>query len=209
MEIVHPEKLFSPLVLIPAAGFGTRVGSPPAKELLPHPQFPQKTFLDIALERINALNACPLVISREDKTTLNQNLLCRQISFLKIKSSTDWYDSIYQSRPWWQKKNLLLLPDTVFEPQNILEKLLSALETHELALSVFRVDDSSLWGGVNLDQALTISEKKPHYPYAWGHLAFHEKVGADLFSKLNQKQYFKYEGPYQALQLHYFKDVTR
>jgi hypothetical protein len=57
-------------LLIPAAGFGQRIGSPPAKELLIRPNT-NKAFIDWPLDLALEKNWRAVVISREDKTQLN------------------------------------------------------------------------------------------------------------------------------------------
>lgn len=160
-KIVQTEflsKLSERIVIIPCAGFGTRVGSPPAKELLKHPNYGM-TFLEKALLRVSEAGATPLVISRFDKTILNDWLKEHEIPHLLVLPTSEWVETVLVSRPFWQKKNLLLLPDADFSPDSLILEMLEALDKFELSFATFSVDDLSLWGGIKNDSELFVSEK--------------------------------------------------
>jgi bifunctional N-acetylglucosamine-1-phosphate-uridyltransferase/glucosamine-1-phosphate-acetyltransferase GlmU-like protein len=210
MEIFNSEKLNSPCALIPAAGFGTRMGSPPAKELLHHPYFKNKNFLEICLESCQKLSVSPLVISRKDKTELNDFLSQNNIPFTLINQSLDWQDSILQSEFLWQEENLVLLPDTYFTPLSQVQKTLMKLKDVSLSFTYFKVSDSKNWGGIKFDsKEVLIVEKKTGFNYAWGHLAFKKEIGSKLFKHLLHDKEFKFHGLFSAQMIDTFIDLTR
>jgi hypothetical protein len=197
-------------VLIPAAGYGRRMGSPPAKELLSHPDFPDKNFMQIAIQRCLEVNLKPLVISRVDKTELNEYLFQHRIPFTLIENSEDWPETLLKSFNHWTLHSIVLLPDTTFKPEGILKNLADDLFSQSLSLSLFKIQDSSLWGGVGFDQnKIEISEKKIGYQYAWGHLAFHRNVGKELLERLHQKKNFQFNDQFSVHHLEHFEDLTR
>ncbi len=57
------------LILIPAAGYGTRMGSPPAKEIL-HAPDTQSPLIERALSLTKKLGCRAHVITRKEKTSL-------------------------------------------------------------------------------------------------------------------------------------------
>ena len=196
------------LVIIPAAGFGTRVGSPPAKELLPHPHYPHLNFLEKAIERANFINAIPLVVTRTDKEVLNLWLEERQIPHLQVTQTSEWVESVRLTEMFWKKRNLLLLPDTDFSPESILEDLIE----YEIGAGVFQVEDLRLWGGIEQNR---ISEKlSAGGPgLAWGVLSFSQEKGKffwDLYEKAQKTQnWVSLPVNIEMLKLNWFKDLTR
>ena len=110
------------LAIIPMAGFGKRVGSPAAKELLLNP-LSGKTFLETCVDLCEEYGLHPLIISRDNKDVLNQELeklfVNKKISYFTIEESFEWTQTVYASKEYWQKKNLLILPDVDFSPKDI------------------------------------------------------------------------------------------
>jgi hypothetical protein len=210
MEMYNSEKLNSPCALIPAAGFGTRMGTPPAKELLPHPYFKNKNFLEICLESCQKLSVSPLVISRKDKTELNDFLSKNKIPYILINHSLDWQDSILQSISLWQEENLVLLPDTYYNPLSQVQMTVMKLKEVSLSFTYFKVSDSKNWGGIKFDSnEVLIVEKKTGFNYAWGHLGFKKEIGSKLFKSLLQDKEFKFHGRFSAQLIDTFIDLTR
>ncbi|MCX7674642.1 MAG: hypothetical protein N2Z70_02280 [Bdellovibrionaceae bacterium] len=137
-------------MIIPAAGWGRRVGSPAAKELWPHPRFPERSYLSIALERAAQLKLKPLVLSRNTKSELNEWLQAALPSdeFLILPETREWVDTLLGSAPYWEEKNLLFLPDTWFEPLGLSQDLVLALEQFEWAWGLHQIlpESISSWG---------------------------------------------------------------
>jgi len=202
-------------VIIPAAGFGTRVGSPPAKELLPHPKY-KMSFLEKALERVLSSGAKPLVISRVDKTHLNRWLFESKIPHILVTPTFEWVETVMLSSPYWVEKNLLLLPDADFSPETIIHNLLHDLDHFDLSFGVFDVLDIQKWGAViESDGKFFITEKyKSSQPgTAWGLIAF-QKGTANQFWEIYQQSQLTHQWLELAFKLNlrrldYFEDLTR
>ncbi|MGE3609213.1 MAG: hypothetical protein AB7I27_06460 [Bacteriovoracaceae bacterium] len=215
-KIVRTEflsKLSERLVIVPAAGLGTRVGSPPAKELMPHPNYPMN-FLEKALLRIKEAEATALIISRFDKTVLNDWLMEREIPHLLVKPTTEWVETVQISSPFWQKKNLLLLPDADFSPAHILADMFDSLDQFEITLATFKVEDLSLWGGVMDDEQFCISEKLDNKiaGLAWGLIGWrgsNQEFWPSYEKARISKKWQRIFSTHQTFKLDYYEDLTR
>ncbi len=208
-------KLTDKRVIIPAAGLGTRMGSPAAKELLPHPYYPM-SFMEKALERVEKAGATPLVISRSDKGVLNSWLEEREVPHIQIEKTPEWVQSVWASRHYWGKKNLLLLPDTEFSPEKVIEDIFSDLETTELSLGVFSVENLSLWGGIKQEgERFFIAEKlsRSQAGLAWGLIGFQGHSGESFWQNyLAAQKTHEWTQVSQSVCLHQlekFEDLTR
>jgi hypothetical protein len=175
-----------PLVLLPAAGFGTRVGSPEAKELMLGPQ--GRPLIDSALEQA-AVRSWPVhVITRKEKRSLIQYLQSKndiEISIQVIEPSREWPDTLFKSKPFWRERNLLCLPDTQYAPLSIWDRLASSQAP--LAAAVFSPPAFDKWGVLRKADSnrLEICEKpqdQREQMRAWGLLSFTKAIGEALFS---------------------------
>jgi hypothetical protein len=169
----------SNIAIIPAAGFGRRVGSPPAKELLPHPYWPDKNFLEVTLSICKQFHLQPLIISRVDKVILNQYVLTQlgEQALMTILESCEWTETVLKSRPRWGERNILLLPDAYFTPLTIIQQTLDLLKCFDLVVATHKIDpnESPNWGVV--DKVKFRLFEKPISPQqfqnlAWGVLGF-------------------------------------
>lgn len=173
--------------LIPAAGFGTRVGQPAAKELLPGPD--GLPMIEYSLELSWQLGATPVVITRKQKTTLIDYLKEHQKfqncgRLVLIENSKEWPESLLLAESEWAEKNLLLLPDVTWQPENILHELVAALQDVDLAVATHKVKDPSLWGVVEQQGDTIVFKEKvsaDSAALAWGILAFRKSVGRKVF----------------------------
>lgn len=208
-----------PAVIIPAAGFGRRVGSPAAKELFLHPQ--QKVpLIEVALQRAFAIEARPVVITRESKTELLDYLRCHsqieQIQIQIIPGSIEWPDTVMQSENYWSDENLLLLPDTDFLPQDIPHKMILALQNYETTWAVHQVSDGRTWGCLQVREGSLYNCEKPvsaEPAQAWGLIGFRRQVGQKLFRQLLEStmnhQWFLSSKNFSLFELESFADLTR
>jgi len=208
------------LAIIPAAGLGTRVGSPPAKELMPHPYF-AGSFLEAILDRCRRFNLHPLVISREDKHALNQVLEKKyqrgELSYITIPATREWTFTVAEASPYFGQRNILLLPDAVFEPEEMIETMLNDLQQIELSLATFTVEQPKLWGCVRARHSKLELCEKPQLTtdqaLAWGVLAFHANSGRQLFDSYKQTSishdWIEFSGTYRMHQLDSFTDLQR
>jgi dTDP-glucose pyrophosphorylase len=219
-----------PLVLIPAAGFGTRVGSPAAKELFLGPS--GSPLIAFGLEQAR-LRGWPVhVITRKEKFELIQYLQGYrqqtgiQLEIQLIEPSREWPDTLLKSEPYWGEKNLLCLPDTVFEPLEIWDDLATA--NVDLAAATFKPADFSTWGvfrttapsGSQIgERRLWVCEKPQEQDVdtntfqAWGILCWRKNAGQALLSaQLESGQDRKWRAlnmTYKSFDLDLFQDVTR
>ncbi len=213
-----------PLVVLPAAGFGTRVGSPQAKEVQIGPE--GKPLIERALQQA-AIRGWPVhVITRKEKTQLidylkqysvRENL---DVTVQIIEPSQEWPDTVLKSAPYWRKTNLLCLPDTSFEPQRIWDELIKALNTDpemDLSVASFKPKDFSTWGVFRKESDQVQICEKPREvkseTVAWGLIGFRAKKGEKLFQAQlastfdHQWKDLSLRG--QFFPLEDFKDLTR
>ncbi len=215
--------------LIPAAGFGKRVGEPPAKELLIDPEN-QRPLIDWSLQLAIDLGLKPVVITRESKTSLRAYLdeywHSRGVEVHLVSHSKEWPDSILQSEVLWGPINLMLLPDTRFEPISLVKQLIHDCENDkDASFGFFRtIERLDTWGVLDwsASRTLKICEKPKTLPRIsspqdkmapWGLISFKKEVGKNLFSDLlgsNQShEWFEFRNSYSLHELNSFRDITR
>lgn len=195
--------------IIPAAGFGTRMGMKPneSKELLPHNGRP---LIEHTLELCSIFKLTPHVITRVEKQDLIEYCKARSIECQILdKVEGEWPDTVLKSQPYWDWDNILLLPDTVFGP-------ISAIETMKMNLSLgcryvlalHNVADISMWGSVQdyylIEKSSVVGPGK-----AWGILGFNSVYGEELFTAMSKRN-----EPFRLrdcafVQLANFADLTR
>ena len=208
-------------VIIPAAGYGKRVGSPAAKELLPDPVLGEPMIL-WSLRLCWQNGWLPVVISRQDKEGLNRYLqdLAQPLKILKISPSREWPDTVLQSSHSWAAKNLLLLPDTRFAPTSILPALVDALDENDLVWATFMQKTLDSWGVVGRDRDGYFHCEKPRTipnelqsALAWGVIGFRQSAGRATFKALLDStlshQWFRLPFRETCLPLEHFRDLTR
>lgn len=204
-------------ILIPAAGFGKRVGSPPAKELLPHPKT-GKPMITEAVELAKSFGE-PLVLTRADKKELIEYMTKNKIEFEIIDETREWPDTILAAKEYWLDANIVLLPDTEFLPTSLPKKLVEGLEIDNTSVTfgTFKVNDFSNWGMIDpAAKTLCIADKpsiNKNNSIAWGLIAFRIEVGEPLFQAIsdsNKDRLWKETGiNYKTYELEYFNDFTR
>lgn len=219
----------APLLIIPAAGLGTRVGSPPAKELLlsPRTQMPLICFWLVLAQKYQL----PIhIISRSDKTALNNFLRhWQQTQYQNIELQLldhltgEWPTTVLRSATHWKNHNILCLPDTEFNSTHQWEKMLEQIHQFELTVLTFTPppDEKNLWGMVNCKNQQQIfwcekpqyKELQDQFDHSWGLLAFHKNIGLELFSKLEKStqthELQKFAFKTEEIRLEFFQDLTR
>ena len=165
-------------MIIPAAGWGRRVGSPASKELWPHPRYPQQSYLSVAVALAEQLQLKPLVLSRDSKKELNQWLHSSLSAdeFLIMPETREWVDTLLGSAAYWETKNILFLPDAWFEPaKKALQEIVSALDDVEWAWGMHQVPLSEVasWG-------VLLSRSKEWGDSLWASIN-HKERGGDEF----------------------------
>lgn len=208
-------------VIIPAAGFGRRVQplrDDQAKELFNHPN-KNLPLIQVAIERCNKIGFKPHIITRKNKSELIGWLQKSypDISLQLIDSSKEWADTVLQSESYWSEKNLILLPDTDFEPENVLTEMNKNLDFSEFVFGTFSSINLSTWGVVQQVEAKTeIIEKPTHWRKSakpWGIIGFKKLNGNALFSAVLKshvtKDWQSLFGHSSFIELASFQDFTR
>lgn len=210
-------------ILFPCAGYGRRMGSPPAKELLPHPRT-GKPMIETAMEPFAGFRR--VIATRPDKKELIAWCALRNIETLLIPETREWPDSVLASREVWSEKNLLVLPDTDYQPREIPFQLLESLDRVEVAFATFNPPDLQNWGLIEKSEnGFLISDKPCELrdcgigkdddlgTRAWGLIAFRKEIGVSLFSKISEanrdKQWKTISEPCELHSLQDFSDMTR
>ncbi len=207
------------LIVIPAAGFGTRMNVPTnkSKEMLGDPYNDNKPLIQWTLDLVKDYSK--VVITREEKTDLIDYLAEQQIFTLLINDTTkEVPNTILYSKEHWEEKNILVFSDTRFTP-SIIEQIDKELETYDLVFPVFPVEDVRLWGKVLLDPftqrpLATVEKEEIKFKLeglAWGLIGFKKSIGEKLFQAYLNKEYFTFPKNWKVkvLKLESFKDITR
>lgn len=177
-------------VVIPAAGFGSRMGNPVAKEMLTNPGTGLK-FVNLSLQQAKNMGAKIILITRKEKKELIDYVtaFCEEhhllLEVLQIEPTSEWPETVLMSQHCWTERNLLLLPDTDWQPTDFVTQLLQDWNQSpsEVCYGVFDSLKSN-WGYVKVAEGLWICEK-PQKPLegfmAWGMIGFKKEIGAKLF----------------------------
>ena len=174
----------SPLVLLPCAGFGRRVGSPEAKELLPLRE--GQPLIQQPLQRARVLGWPSLAITRPEKPSLvnylEEEFPETEVQFCRV--TEEWPHTVFESRSKWRTWNLLVLPDTDYSPEDAWEKMWGQREGVSLVVGEHEVQNPRAWGAVvGEGDSLLAFEKvgNASFSKAWGLLLFHRSLGENLF----------------------------
>lgn len=221
-----------PLILIPAAGFGVRVGSPPAKELLRR-EGTEEPLIELPLRLAQQRGWPALVVTRSEKRSLIDYLTQRHPEagvHLLEKPTQDWQESLLKAREGWGRTNIVLLPDTEWAPLDILDSMAEALTTNgkegmngdgaDVVVAQHSVSDPQSWGHLWATQQgmVGVFEKPPSSFYggpgtAWGLFGFRQEFGEILLQAQWESQKTQsaqcFEGRLQAFPLQHFRDLTR
>lgn len=161
--------------------------------MLPHPQTGEP-LIEKAL-RCAHQNQWPLVlITRPEKKNLIDYVIKRQKNlgfechWVLVNTTREWPESILAAQNFWGDSNLLILPDTDWNPHAVEVQVLAGLKDADVSYGLFHVEDSSTWGTVKIEpRQISVWEKplkaEPGYR-AWGLLAFRRSVGRPIFNAL-------------------------
>lgn len=198
------------LAIIPCAGYGTRVDMPinQSKELL---SFDGEVLLKWHLDLCKEHGVIPLVITRKEKQDLINYCAEQQVMCLILTPKGEWIDTVLASKHLWGEKNILLLPDTRYEPREAFKSLLEALDTKDVVVGTHEVSDGNKWGIVNrVCESVLIAEKPKNATnaIAWGLIAFCKTEGIDLLKSLRDSGNAQFSNA-EIIPLKSFKDYTR
>lgn len=196
--------------IIPCAGFGKRMGMKQneSKELLIDPTT-NKPLIDYHLKICRDYRLSPLIVTRAEKTDLLYYCDENNIDTLVIEPKGEWMNSVLLSKDKWQDTNILLLPDTKFEPHDIIVDMLTDLQLGaDVSLAMHNITEPNKWCVVS---KYTMYEKpswilKPEF--AFGVITFKKYAGELLFSGLENKKYYDLHNT-SFKYLESFSDVTR
>lgn len=208
-------------VIIPAAGFGKRVGSPEAKELLPDSS--GRPLIDWVLSEIQARSWRAVVVTRPSKRSLIAHLKSWPcVDLMTVEQTREWPESVLVSAPYWSERNIVILPDTRFQPLTVLDQIAEDLKTCNLSLGIFSPEHFATWGVVQVRKIGCQFCEKPKEEstllrkqgaHAWGTIGFVLSIGKQLFDGLLQStsDHNWVELPVEARlhKLHQFIDLTR
>lgn len=212
-------ELSSLAVIIPAAGFGRRVGSPNAKELFLHAE--QKLpLIEVAIQKAFQTGGRPVIVTRRDKLELveycEKHAQRSQIDLVLIENSREWPDSVLLSQGYWREDNILLLPDTDFSPIDILHEIKDSLIMVQSVWATHQVENGRTWGCLKIENQRLLQCEKPQQDLpaiAWGIIGFKKSIGVKIFESLLQStsdhQWFSNEFSFETLPLNSFVDLTR
>lgn len=197
--------------IIPCAGFGTRMGMGvnKSKELLVDPST-GKPIIEYHLDLCVKYELEPLIILRQEKVDLIEYCDINKLDCIAVSHNREWPRTIFLSNERWYEGNILLLPDTKFEPTGILKHTKTDLEIGaELSLGVHQVMDPSKWCVV---QNYTLNEK-PNIAniqsWAFGIIGFSRGAGLKLFDDLDRSKKSVLSNRTSIQYLDMFKDITR
>lgn len=195
--------------IIPSAGLGTRMGMRPdqSKEMLLDNT--GRPIIHYSLALCAKYNLTPLVILRKEKTDLIDYCKEQNIETFIIEPKREWPETILASEAHWEQYNIMILPDTRFSDDKVIQYMKNDLENGcQSSIALHRVEDSSKWCVINRHEII----EKPNYnekAWAMGLLAFNDFEGEDLFGALSKRNnyYELFRSNYQYLDS--FKDITR
>lgn len=207
-------------VLLPAAGFGTRVNADyvNGKELLTDPNT-GLPLIQWSIEMARIAKADPLVISRRTKVGLNAEMERQGIPCLKVEESAlkEWPDTIILSEQHWERKNLMLLPDTRFPDAQdyirLVERFLKHSDVVFLTIPLAEQDASKF--AIYDYMTDWICEKPSEGVESRAQIicaiGFNNAVGRKLFEGLSKRgEWFSIpKATISHIQIPWFKDITR
>ncbi len=195
--------------IIPCAGFGTRMNMKPneSKEMLLDSD--GQHLIDHILMLCNIYNLKPLIITRAEKIDLIEYCDKRGIETLIISPFGEWPDTILASESKWHTNNILILPDTRFEPTSIIAQLeQDLLNGARASIALHTITDATKWCVI---QNYDIIEKPDLSlsSMAMGLIAFNKHEGYRLFKTISKRNnpYHLMDASFQYLTS--FKDITR
>lgn len=170
-----------PLIIVPAAGFGTRVGSPMAKEMLVRGS--DKPLIHFVLDLAEAFHWPTHVITRKEKSNLIDYLSAFEENKIQLVEPTiEWPATILNAKDYLHEWNFLILPDTQFSPTTMLKKMWENRNKSLVHYACFSIENYDHWGIVSQkNDEYFISEKcfsnedptQFNSFLAWGFILFH------------------------------------
>jgi len=203
------------LCILPCAGFGTRMKMSPnkSKEMLIDPKT-GKYLIDYSLDLCTKYDLKPLIITRPEKTDLIDYVTkLPNVDLLFTDGEGEWPGTVLKSESRWHENNILMLPDTRFEPDDLIDFIKHKLSIDtKLVFGVHEVEIQIPWGIIEEDKSGSIfSCEKPITKYnAWGVIGFKKDAGNNLFTRYSIKNSsFYLEKKIYLCEFTKFLDITR
>jgi len=181
-----------------------------SKELLPGPD--GKPLIEFSLQAAYQAEAAPLVIARADKRDLLKYCDDRGVETLTIEpQGGEWPHTIIASSFLWRDYNVLMLPDTRFEPVRAVDFMFKELNRgYSYVFGIHEVSDSGNWGIVGNDYVIEKPSKDRHGNNAWGLIGFRGfKSSVTFFQGLADRDRRVPFEKGSTVNLRSFVDVTR
>lgn len=210
MDDIQPEKTKF-RAIIPCCGYGTRMGMQPnkSKELLPNPTTGEP-LIQWHIDLCKKYDIEPLFIIRPEKTDLIEYVKDYECILYSPKEGEEWMWTIYNNREHFGDKNILLLPDTIFAPEDKIVELKEHLEWLELVCLTHEVEDNTKWGIIDSYHIYEKTKDVHTVSISWGVIGFDKSV-VDIFQQMgsgnkiaNISKLVKHNIP-----LDVFEDLTR
>lgn len=215
-------KKLQTLVILPAAGYGTRVNADPSsgKELMRDPMT-EKPLIEWSITVAAAADMEPLIISRIDKTNFNEYLDKRWPAHMLVKPEVlkEWPTTVLLSKSEWHSANIMLLPDTRFDmPVALLKELERQLLTYDVVFGTMPLLDLQECNKYAILDGMYSIAEKPEPPVDERHMeiicliAFRQLAGEALFTGLADKgKWFNMPKGQcvNTVPVTNFKDITR
>lgn len=175
--------------IIPCAGLGTRMNMKPneSKEMLHDPVI-NGPVIQYSLDLCKKYDLDPLIVTRKEKTDLIKYCKKNKIQVLIIEPKGEWYNTVFQSKSQWNYHNILLLPDTRFNPEHIINEIKLALQLEaKSVIGLHLVDDSTKWCILD-DYALIEKPMKKSKAMAMGIIGFNDNEGMRIFGSMTKNR---------------------
>jgi UTP-glucose-1-phosphate uridylyltransferase len=196
--------------IIPCAGFGTRMFMKPneSKEML-YIDGTGNPIIQYSLDLCYKYDLEPLIITRKEKTDLIEYCNKPWIQTLIIEPNGEWPNTILASKHLWNENNIMILPDTRFNPTSVIKDMEMSLKLgNRSVIALHEVSDSSKWCIVD-DYKLI---EKPDFntkAMAMGLIGFKDVEGISLFDTISQRNTRFLLEDAGFVYLNDFKDITR
>lgn len=201
--------------IIPAAGFGTRMNMrlDQSKEMLPDPSNSGRDhIIDHSLKLCSLMYLDPLVIVRKEKQDLIKYLQSLEVEYLVIETRGEWPDTVIESQFHWHDDNILILPDTRFNPaRKAIMDIQNGLELGNNAVfALHQVTDPEKWGIISDYRVFDKPKHLQGEQWAWGLIGFTAEYGEQIFNTLDNNDKDKIQLRNVGFTyLNSFKDITR
>lgn len=163
----------------------------------------------VLIERAVQRSINPLLLIRKEKGDLIEWADALGVDYMLAGGEGEWADTVLESYPLWDETNVLMLPDTIYNPQGIIRLMAECLKSYSFVIATHAVTDLSKWGAV-LPESIDEKPQALTGPgNAWGLLGFNKAQGRDFLTRTTAGQQFRMPDDTVRLPLFSFQDVTR